>query len=215
MKKNIFTLIILLSMLTSNVNAQWAWEGLGTFDYGLVYWNSDLGSSSNFTTGINGTMYNTNDANSPIVLNGRVYYMHFFAEDAHSRITREMVGVSAGAGLHMADRLFGTVNVGHLWVVNLDSDGRKLSSLLASVKLMAIVLKMQQRWNLSVSLEGGMTFQDIEFRDPPVDSRGFSPDQYTGTGFIMMTVGFTYDITGKSKSKSSSSKKSTTEFLRR
>ena len=54
MKKNIFTLIILLSMLTSNVNAQWAWEGLGTFDYGLVYWNSDLGSSSNFTTGING-----------------------------------------------------------------------------------------------------------------------------------------------------------------
>jgi len=182
------------SQIYKSDDSAWEWNSHGMFDYGFTHWSSDLGAHTNFTTGLNGLLYNVADENSPIVLDGRVYFSQFLGEDATSRINRQLLGVSVGAGIHAYDRLFATVNVGHLWVMNEVDGETELSSLLASGKLMAVILRMPQNWNLIVNLEGGMTFQDIEFRDPGVNANGNSPDRFNGTGFVRMTFGFSYNI---------------------
>lgn len=158
------------------------------FDTGLRVYGTDLGLGGGLDLQAGGLFYNTNSKRSPVVFSARVIFNNFSAEDnQQTQANRELFGGSVGFGLHLKERLFGTVNLAFLTLLNKNSIVEELdgtNTFLGTGRLSGKITDFEgSSWSLMLHLEGGFSFRDIEFLD-----RG-APDIFTGTGFGAFRVG--------------------------
>ena len=157
-------------------------------ELGLRVYDTDLGLGTGFDAGITFNVYNVAPEHSPIVLSIRPYFNNFNAEDkAGTKANREFLGFSGGVGLHFDEKVFAVINVGHLFLLNSNTDRAALENTgvtYTSVKG-SYIFKPMEDSNFSFYINGevGYTFSDVESLD-----RG-PADKFEGSTFVSLCGG--------------------------
>ncbi|MEM8907976.1 MAG: hypothetical protein AAGD05_09040, partial [Bacteroidota bacterium] len=114
--------ICLFLVFGMSLSAQeWTFKKAISLDAGARFYNSDLGIAGGFDAGLGFMIYNINEETSGLVFTTRVFFNNFSKEDEFSEAKREFLGFSGGFGLHVQQKVFGSVKVGYLKLLNTSS----------------------------------------------------------------------------------------------
>lgn len=190
MNKILQTIALMLCtfLFTTTLHSQsWKFKNSLNGFVGVMAFDSDLGTTLGFRTGLEAKMYNTAIVNTPLVINGRVAFQNFSAERNGLKANREFLEVAGGIGLHIYEIIFFTINGGYLHQISdrQNSNAEFLGNFYGSVRGELHVFRLRGKgFSMYAFGEAIMTLYDVEAIDQG------EADQYRGTAGLSFGLGF-------------------------